>query len=63
VSNQSNGFEFGTSQTKEKLKAKLGYEWRTIYRSLARSDTENQGVVLISAFEKACEKACVTLAK
>jgi len=45
---------------KNALKAKLGYDWKAIFKFLTREDEEKAGMVTSEQFERACENAGVT---
>lgn len=45
---------------KNALKAKLGYDWKAIFKFLTRADEAKDGIVSREQFENACTQASVT---
>jgi len=49
--------------SKDNVKAKVGYEWKKIYKHLTRADEHNTGAVTKQQFVDACHTAGVSLTK
>ena len=49
--------------SKDNIKAKVAYEWKKIYKNLAKDDEINSGCVSRAQFADACQKAGVNLTK
>ena len=49
--------------SKDNIKAKVAYEWKKIYKNLAKEDEINSGCVSRAQFADACQKAGVNLTK
>ena len=48
---------------KDNIKAKVAYEWKKIYKNLARAEAANNGCVSQAQFSEACLKSGVNLTK
>ena len=46
---------------KDNIKGKVGYEWKKIYKTLAKQDKKNMGFCSKSQFSDACQNAGVNL--
>ena len=48
---------------KDNIKARVGYEWKNIYKNLTRADVPQIGAVSRAHFQQACSSAGVSLSK
>ena len=51
-----------TKVKKEKIKARVAYEWKQIYKNLTKLDPSQRGTVTRGQFQLACKKAGVSIA-
>lgn len=62
-SNISRRQEVRSQICREEIRTKLGYDWKAIFKNLARHDNSNSGVVTRETFEQVCDQAGAKLAK